>query len=198
MSTAANAGFATTMPDVTVEAVPADARAVGRRRFVAVALTTTELLRPGSDLARFAGDAPETDLLLVADERPVSAPSRLGVLPVATSSGAPLTVVPPLADEDPEDEGITELPDLPGMRLHRLGLRLPLGASAESDVVAALSELVGFDPEPGVYFLAPEVVADDPATGAVERAVRRIARVYGLPLLRYRRHELNLVPSATA
>ena len=35
--------------------------------------------------------------------------------------------------------------------MHRLGLPGPLGPLAESDLVAALSELVGFDPEPGVY-----------------------------------------------
>src|SRR5205823_6082278 len=38
----------------------------------------------------------------------------------------------------------------------------------------------GFDPEPGVYCLAPAL----PADGVIVRAAQRIARVYGLPLLR--------------
>ncbi len=82
---------------------------------------------------------------------------------------------------------------LTDLQLHRLGLRLPLGSGAESDVVAALSELVGFDPEPGVYCLAPTPSSTDPARAAVGRAAQRIAQVYGLPLLRYRCLELAVV-----
>jgi hypothetical protein len=59
--------------------------------------------------------------------------------------------------------------------------------------VAALSELVGFDPEPGLYCLAPAAAPADSAPGVVERAVQRIARVYGIPLLRYRCLELAVV-----
>jgi hypothetical protein len=77
----------------------------------------------------------------------------------------------------------------PDIAVHRLALRLPLDPAAEDDLVAALSELVGFDPEPGVYCLAPAT----PAGGVLARAVHRIARVYGIPLLRYRCLELSLV-----
>jgi hypothetical protein len=65
----------------------------------------------------------------------------------------------------------------------------------EDDLVAALSELVGFDPEQGVYCLAPAPSPTDPARTAVDRAARRIALVYGIPLLRYRCLELSVVPS---
>ena len=79
--------------------------------------------------------------------------------------------------------------------MHRLGLRTPLPTTAEADLVAALSELVGFDPEPGLYLLGP---AGEPGrAGAeravVDRAVQRVAQVYGIPLLRYRCHELTVV-----
>jgi hypothetical protein len=62
---------------------------------------------------------------------------------------------------------------------------------AEADLVAAMSELVGFDPEPGVYCLAP--TPSDPGRVAAARAAQRIAQVYGIPLLRYRCLELSLV-----
>ena len=60
-------------------------------------------------------------------------------------------------------------------------------------MVAAISELVGFDPEPGVYCLAPNPTAADPGRTVVNRAAQRIAQVYGIPLLRYRCLELSVV-----
>ena len=83
--------------------------------------------------------------------------------------------------------------DLGDLQLHRLGLRPPLGPAAEADLVAALSELVGFDPEPGVYCLAPAPAPGDPGRTVVSRAAQRIAQVYGIPLLRYRCLELSVV-----
>jgi hypothetical protein len=85
---------------------------------------------------------------------------------------------------------------LTGVRVHRLGLSGPLGPPVEPDLVAALSELVGFDPEPGVYCLAPAPAPGDPARTVINQAVQRIARVYGLPLLRYRCLELSVVGGA--
>ncbi|MHA6629623.1 hypothetical protein ACU61A_29650 [Pseudonocardia sichuanensis] len=82
---------------------------------------------------------------------------------------------------------------LPDLRLHRLGLPDPLPADADEDLVAALSELIGFDPEPGVYCLAPAPDPADPARAAVNRAAERIAQVYGIPLLRYRCPELAVL-----
>ncbi|MGH8917389.1 MAG: hypothetical protein ACRD0H_03475, partial [Actinomycetes bacterium] len=67
---------------------------------------------------------------------------------------------------------------------------------AESDLVAAMSELVGFDPEPGVYCLAPAPWPTDPGREVVIAAAQRIARVYGIPLLRYRCMELSVVDNA--
>ena len=56
----------------------------------------------------------------------------------------------------------------PDLVVHRLGLSLPLAPTDESELVAALSELVGFDPEDGVYCLAPAC----PASGVISRAAR--------------------------
>ncbi|MCY7341736.1 MAG: hypothetical protein LH603_07785 [Pseudonocardia sp.] len=105
-------------------------------------------------------------------------------------------------DEDDPDADPAEVDDLrervdelglSGLAVHRLGLREPLGSPAENDLVAALSELVGFDPEPGVYCLAPAPAPADPARTVIDRAVQRIAQVYGIPLLRYRCMELTVV-----
>jgi hypothetical protein len=77
--------------------------------------------------------------------------------------------------------------------VHRLCLPGPLGPHSDGDLVAALSELVGFDPEPGVYLLAPAVDPSDPGRATVNRVAARIAQVYGIPLLRYRCLELTAV-----
>ncbi|WP_142058940.1 hypothetical protein [Pseudonocardia kunmingensis] len=142
-------------------------------RAVAIAVDAAELLRPGSDLVRLVGGFPEAEILIAADRD---------------------------ARADPDDDDL----DRPGealrgevarlglldLRLHRLGLPDPLPADADEDLVAALSELIGFDPEPGVYCLAPAPDPADPARAAVNRAAERIAQVYGIPLLRYRWPEL--------
>ncbi|OLT14623.1 hypothetical protein BJF78_18040 [Pseudonocardia sp. CNS-139] len=149
------------------------------RRVVAVAVSPMELLRPESDLARLAEGFPQVDLLVAADDSPVQA----------------------IDDEDEEwadaaaaevREGIGRL-GIAGLALHRLGLRQPFPVAAEDDLVAALSELVGFDPEPGVYCLAPAAAPGDPGRTVVIRAAQRIAQVYGIPLLRYRCLELSVV-----
>ena len=77
--------------------------------------------------------------------------------------------------------------------VHRLALDAPLSDTVEDDLVAALSELIGFDPGRGVYCLAPAT----PSDGVLVQAAQRIARVYGLPLLRYRCLELSLVEPET-
>jgi hypothetical protein len=103
-----------------------------------------------------------------------------------------------------EDDDAADVPDddvrgrvaelgLPALQMHRLGLSLPQVAGAEADLVAALSELVGFDPEPGVYCLAPADAPGDLGRAAAVGAAQRIAQVYGIPLLRYRCLELSLV-----
>jgi hypothetical protein len=148
--------------------------AVPAPRAVAVTVSPMELLRPESHLAELIAGFPQVELLVAADDsRP-----------------------------DPDDD-LDELGDelrtnaarlgLSGLALHRLGLPHPLPATAENDLVAALSELVGFDPEPGLYCLAPVPAPADAARNVVERAVQRIARVYGIPLLRYRCLELAVV-----
>jgi hypothetical protein len=147
-------------------------------RAVAIAVSPMELLRPESDLARLVAGFPEVELLVAADD--------------GNQDADP---------DDDADEAGDELREsaarlgVPGLVLHRLGLPTPLPADAEGDLVAALSELVGFDPEPGVYCLAPAQDPADPVRCVVDRAVQRIARVYGIPLLRYRCLELAVVGS---
>ena len=174
----------------TSRVVGADAVPVRDRRFVAITVGAVELLRPESDLVRLVEGAGHVDVLIAADDTPIGAPAPLGVLAGCEIDGA-------ACDEPDEDSGpvhdeFTAL-GLPDLAVHRLGLRLPLGPQSEADLVAALSELVGFDPEPGVYLLAPAVAPTDPSRVAVDAAVQRIARVYGIPLLRFRCHELAVV-----
>jgi hypothetical protein len=179
-----------------------------RRRLVAVAVSPMELLRPGSDLVRLIEDAAYVDLLIACEDAQVEEPSPVGVLASADGpswdDGLSWDDESEWDDEsdDAEDDGDDDADEvrrvadglgLPDLHLHRLGLRPPLGPSAEPDLVAALSELVGFDPEPGVYCLAPTPAATDPSRVVVDRAVQRIAKVYGLPLLRYRCLELSVV-----
>ena len=150
------------------------------RRVVAIAIDAVELLRPGSDLARLLDSFGRADVLLAAEDLPVS----------------PLDD----PDDDPDDweRDVGLVDDVrvgtaalnhPDLVVHRLALSSPLDVAVEDDLVAALSELVGFDPGPGVYCLAPAT----PVDGVLDHAARRIARVYGLPLLRYRCLELSLV-----
>lgn len=180
---------------------PVAGRAAGRaavpvpeRRFVAVAVSAMELLRPESDLVRLIEGVGQVDLLLASEDLPASGPAAIGVLEGCQVDGD-LTI----CDDDDADDELDEVCDgaerlgLPGLRLHRLGLAAPLGPLAEDDLVAALSELVGFDPEPGVYCLGPVVAAADPARAVVDRAAARIAQVYGIPLLRYQCLELSVV-----
>ena len=149
-------------------------------RAVAVIVNAVELLRPESDLVRLAEGFPEVELLIVTDDGG------------GTDAGDGLDDD---LDDDLDGPGDALRADaarlgLPGLHLHRLGLSSPLPAEAEGDLVAALSELIGFDPEPGVYCVAPTPEPGDPDSGAVSRAAERVAQVYGIPLLRYRSPEL--------
>jgi hypothetical protein len=171
------------------------------RRVVAIVDTTAELLRPESDLLRIVSGIGEIDVLVAVDDMPIATPGPVGLI-------APEHAVRPVLDLAPSDVDEYEDGDeyraemraeidrlgLPGLRLHHLGLPAPLSPMAEPDLVAALSELVGFDPEPGVYCLAPAPASADVHRSALTSAARRIAQVYGLPLLRYRTLELAVVP----
>jgi hypothetical protein len=150
------------------------------RRVVAIAIDAVELLRPGSDLARLLDSFGRADVLLAAEDLPVS--------PLDGPDDDPDDWVRDIGVVDEVRAGTAALRH-PDLVVHRLALRPPLDVEVEDDLVAALSELVGFDPGSGVYCLAPAT----PADGVLAQAARRIARVYGLPLLRYRCLELSLV-----
>jgi hypothetical protein len=182
-------------------AMPATGRppvAAHRRRAVAVATSAMELFRPESDLARLLESFGEVDLLLACDDHPVETP---GLVCVLGPNGLEPDVLLDGGFDDEVDDTVDDVHaraaalDLPDLQLHRLGLRAPLGPWVESDVLAAMSELVGFDPEPGVYCLAPALTpaSSDPGRNAVSGAAQRIAQVYGIPLLRYRCLELSVV-----
>jgi len=168
---------------------------VAGHRVVAIAVSPMELLRPGSDLLAAIRGAGYVDLLLACEDELVPDPSPVGVL----GGGELETPDPDDLDDSDDDSDDDELHDavarlgLDELHVHRLGLRPPLGGAADDDLVAALSELVGFDPEPGVQCLAPLSLPCDPARAAIERAVWRIAEVYSLPVQRYRCLELSVV-----
>jgi hypothetical protein len=167
-------------------AVPTD------RRVVAVAVSPIELLRPESDLARLAEGFTQVDLLVAGEDSSATTLGSLDGLAGAEDEHDEY-------DDDWFDSSAAEVRDgiarlgLPGLQLHRLGLRVPYPVSAEDDLVAAMSELVGFDPERGVYCLAPVPDPGDAARAVVNRAAQRIAQVYGIPLLRYRCLEFSVV-----
>lgn len=150
-------------------------------RVVAVAVTARDLLRPGSDLARaagLAGLAGPVDLLLACADEPARPDAGHDPDEGADDRAG-----------DPEGDAVRAAArrlGLPGLALHRLALRAPLGAAAEGDLVAALSELVGFDPEPGLQLLAPAPLPGDAPRAVVDRSVRRVAEVYRLPTHHYR------------
>jgi hypothetical protein len=182
------------VPFVTIRIVPEPHPASGPpgltvpgddHRVVAVATTAEELLRPDSDLRRILAGVPHADLLLAADEprlRPVRVLPPPG--PVEIDDLPPLELDRHAVEPEPPDPLRLADLDLPGVRVHRLDLALPLTGRAEDDLVAGLSELIGFDPEPGLVCLAPAPV--DPDGDVVSRAAQRVAQVYGLPLRRFR------------
>jgi hypothetical protein len=177
------------------------------RRMVAITSSTMELLRPESDLLRILGGVGHVDLLVAVADEPVVGPGSLGVLTPLGSDVDSRAALQPVVDLDVDDvddygqearraEIAAEVAalGLPDLHVHHLDLRPPLSPGAEADLVAALSELVGFDPEPGVYCLAPASAPGDIGRSALVMAAQRIAQVYGLPLLRYRCLELAVVP----
>jgi len=182
-----------TSPSVIDMARAAAAAVADRRRVVAAAVSASELLRSGSDLARILRGFPQADLLLATDE-PRLQPVRIAV--PAPPGPVDIDDLPPVELDRHAVEQELELPTavaiddlaLPGLRAHRLDLPVPLLRAAEDDLVAGLSELIGFDPEPGVVCLAPEPV--DQSSAVVSAAAQRVAQVYGLPLLRFRSPEL--------
>jgi hypothetical protein len=170
-----------------------DEESVVGRRVVAVAVSAMELLRPGSDLVRMIDGAGYVDLLLACEDERVAEPSPVGVL-----GGGELDAAEWIDDEDDDDDvdelrAAVDLLGIDELHLHRLALPAPLGVTADPDLVAALSELVGFDPEPGVRVVAPLPSPADPGRSAIDRAVRQIVQVYSLPLQRYRCLELSVV-----
>jgi len=174
---------------------PADGEPVDAgRRVVAVAVSPMELLRPGSDLLAAIRGAGYVDLLVACEDEPVPDPSPVGVIGGGELETSDLDDLDDSDDDSDDDlhDAVAQL-GLDELHVHRLGLRPPLGVAADGDLVAAMSELVGFDPEPGVQCLAPVPLPGDPARAAIERAVWRIAEVYSLPVQRYRCLELSVV-----
>lgn len=168
---------------------------VADHRLVAVTVSTEELLRPDSDLARVLAFYPRADLLLATDE-PRLRPIRIVPPPAALDVDdlPPVELDVHAAEPDEPRPALADL-GLPGLEVSRLDLPTPLAGGAEDDVVAALSELVGFDPEPGVVCLAPTPVDADSAV--VSRAAQRVAQVYGLPLLRFQCRGLTTAAGVT-
>lgn len=173
-------------------------------RLVAVAGRPDELYA-GTDLVRRLGSAAHADVLLVTDgdDGPASTngdPDEGADDPDGTDDSEN-TDAPPAHPPGPTSDVGTlarERARALGLRVevHRLALPVPSDVRPRDvdDVVAAISELVGFDPEPGVGCVVPIGVyeemllpgaADGPVDVMVGRAVERIVAVYRLPLLTY-------------
>ncbi|MEQ3554210.1 hypothetical protein WIS52_27405 [Pseudonocardia nematodicida] len=162
------------------------------RRLVAVALTEAEVVRTGTGLSVLPDGVGETDLLVVRTDP--AGPQRL-VAP-AEAEDYPADDAGPVGEAGagepaPDPEPVTmPVPRIGAgrVRVHRLGLRWTVQDGDEDDLVAALSELVGFDPDEHTFCVAPATTGPvaDPEIEVVRRAVRRVARVYGLPVLPYR------------
>ncbi|MHA6796601.1 hypothetical protein ACVGVM_24270 [Pseudonocardia bannensis] len=74
------------------------------------------------------------------------------------------------------------LPDTPR---HRLGLRRLRPSPAGDDVLAALSEIIGFDPEPGLAILAPAALPGRIDRTMLSRIARLAAEIYRADLVRH-------------
>lgn len=73
-----------------------------------------------------------------------------------------------------------------GVTRHRLALPTPFGVERTDDVLAAMSELIGFDPEPGVVCLVPgSGEASRSAFPAIQAATEAITGAYRLRVVRY-------------
>lgn len=146
-----------------------------------MALTAAESERAGGPLAALSGAAGETDLLVVRDD---PAPTRR---PLTPAEARELLAADDDTDDDTRDAPVVMLP-VERVRVHRVGLRWAVQDGDEADLVAVLSELVGFDPDGDTWCVAPAAAGpvSDPEIEVVRRAVRRVARVYGLPVLPYR------------
>ena len=74
---------------------------------------------------------------------------------------------------------------VPEVRRHRLRLESGTVSSAEPDLIAALSELVGHDCYPGLWCLAPWRRDGHPDHDAVGLVAEAVCRSYNLRLVRY-------------
>jgi hypothetical protein len=175
-------------------------------RLVAVAMRPDEL-RAGADLVRRIAGAPHVDLLILTDgDDPAgSADNDDTDAGIGEDDGDDGDIPDVALTPDPAGDGGADAAVLARERAAALGLRvnvhrLALSASSEvrpgdvDDVVAAISELVGFDPEPGVGCVVPIGAYEEsrlsgtsagPADVMVGRAVERIVAAYRLPLVTY-------------
>lgn len=112
-----------------------------------------------------------------------------GLLQRLGAAGVRIDVLVAAASDEEADRGAGAALDelrVPGLQRHRLALPVPISADRGDDLLAAMSELVGFAPEPGVYCLAPAAECGVQAGHTVvAAAAQRISRVYRLPLLRF-------------
>jgi LmbE family N-acetylglucosaminyl deacetylase len=74
---------------------------------------------------------------------------------------------------------------VPEVRRHRLHLESGKVSDAQSDLIAAFSELVGHDCYPGLWCLAPWRRDGHPDHDAVGLAAEAVCRTYNLRLVRY-------------
>jgi LmbE family N-acetylglucosaminyl deacetylase len=145
---------------------------LGRARTVVVlaAHLDEELCAAGGLLASLAASSAEIRVLAVTDGDGASRPDR-GAAARLGRRRARLAVAYQLLGLDPER--------------YRLGLRCGRVAGAEGDVLAAISELLGFADPAGLLCLAPWIHDTHPDHAAVGHAATRACQAYRTRLLYY-------------
>ena len=151
------------------------------RRLVVVAPRPADEVRAAGLLAPLDGAAPEIDLLALTSPAPPAAVDDADETPDETP--------------DPQDAPVLEayaLAGVPEVRRHRLGLPAGGVAAREADVVAALSEILGWAHPVGLGVLAPPAGGTDdpdpdpdpdPDADAAGRAAELVCAAYRVRLV---------------
>jgi LmbE family N-acetylglucosaminyl deacetylase len=108
-----------------------------------------------------------------------------GLMRDLADSGVPVSVLAVTDDGAEYLAAAYRTLGLTGVRRYRLGLPGGCVAAAEHDVLAAVSELVGFADLEGLWCLAPWELDGHPDYDAAGRAAATACSAYRLPLLRY-------------
>lgn len=135
-----------------------------------------------------------TRVVAVAVQFPEFVLAAAGIVQRLGSAGIPIDLLElswrPSAAERAQVAALSKLqpggPGVAAIKRHRLALPTPFGVERTPDVLAAMCELIGFDPEPGVICLVPgSGESGRSAFQAVEAATEAVVDAYRLRVVRY-------------